>query len=85
MNGVNGREGESERVGLCEREGVSELSAAIEVEERLWRGGLDLRDAALAWASGDWNRRRYRVASDSFGGGGISSSERCRLAEQREE
>jgi len=85
LNGVNGSEGASDSVGLCEREGASEPRAEMEVVERFLRGVLGLRIAAAAWASGDWNRRKYRVASDSFGFGGASSSERSRLAEESEE
>ncbi len=64
LNGVNGSEGVSDSVGLCEREGASEPRADME---------------------GDWNRRKYRVASESFRFGGPSSSERSRLAEESEE
>jgi hypothetical protein len=53
VDGVKGSEGVSEGVGLCERDGASELSAVMEVVERFLRGVLGLRRAAAAWASGD--------------------------------
>ena len=85
MDGVKGSEGVSESVGLCERDGATELSVVMEVVERFLRGVLGLRLAAAACASGDWNRRKYRVASESFDFRGASSSERSRLAEESEE
>ena len=85
MDGVKGSDGVSESVGLCERDGASEPRAVMEVVEQFLRGALGFQVAAAAWASGDWNWRKYRVASESFAFGGASSSERSRLAEESEE
>jgi len=53
MDGVKGSDGASESVGLCERDGASELSVVMEVVEWFLRGVLGLRLAAAARVSGD--------------------------------